>query len=59
LTLTEKVYVDGKGNLYLFGKLITNDTMDDELKKIIKETPEGDYNGYTAFEGEWIVPRYS
>ena len=53
------MYVDGKGNLYLFGKLITNDTMDDELKKIIKETPEGDYNGYTAFEGEWIVPRYS
>lgn len=54
----EKVYVDGKGNLYLFGKLVTENMTDDELMKIIKETPENEYNGYTTYDGEWHVPTW-
>ena len=54
----EKVYVDGKGNLYLFGKLVTGYMTDDELIKIIEETPENEYDGYTTFDGEWIVRNF-
>jgi hypothetical protein len=50
------VMKDANGKLYLFGKLIDIDMTDDELAKIIKDTPKEHYFGrINILTGEWII----
>ena len=55
LELENKVTLTGSGKMYLFGKLIGVDITDDELVKVIKDTPEDTYDGFTNDEGTWIT----
>jgi len=50
-----KIGADHAGNLYLFGKLVTGSMTNDELIKIIKETPESERDGYMTYDSKWIV----
>jgi len=56
LPLENKVQMDHYGSPYLFGKVICEETTDDELIQIIKSTPEKSWNGNISFFGKWIEP---
>jgi hypothetical protein len=41
------------GKWYLFGKQITLETTDDEIIKIVRQTPPEEYDGKIDFFGHW------
>jgi 1,2-phenylacetyl-CoA epoxidase catalytic subunit len=55
IELEDKVMKDMYGRLYLFGNLINEDMADDELEKIINDTPDDTYDGWTNIKGTWIT----
>jgi len=54
LELADKIQMNHYGKAYLFGKEVTEQTTNEELKNIIFETPKKEYNGHIDFFGKWI-----
>jgi hypothetical protein len=51
--LNKKLLMNHYGIWYLFGKKITLETTDDEIIKIVRQTPADEYDGKIDFFGNW------